>query len=74
MSQERMEWLGKIGFRTVEDIRANGPEAVYKLLLEAGHPEDQHFYHALFSAVEDVDTVDIMENIEEYKDGKSRSG
>ncbi len=72
MSQERMEWLQKLGFRVVGDIRTTGVDEVYKQLIEAGHPEDLHFLYALRGAVEDIDTIAIMENISAYAQGEGR--
>ena len=67
-----MEWLQRVGIRTVEDIKTNGPQATYQLLLHEGHPEDEHFYYALFGAAADVDTIEIMENIKEQEFLKGR--
>ncbi len=47
MSQERMEWLQKLGFRVVGDIQTTGVDEVYRQLIAAGHPEDKHFLYAL---------------------------
>lgn len=67
-----MEWLRRVGIRTVEDIKTNGPQATYQLLLDEGHPEDEHFYCALFGAIEDRDTIEVWENMKEQKLAESR--
>jgi hypothetical protein len=67
MSQERMEWLQRVGIRTVEDIKTNTPEATYQLLLDEGHPEDEHFYYALLGAAQDLDTIAVFESIQQQK-------
>ncbi len=72
MSQERMEWLQKLGYQVVGDIRTTGVDEVYRQLIAAGHPEDLHFLYALRGAVEDLDTVAIMKNIEEWENAKGK--
>ncbi|MDB4992027.1 MAG: TfoX C-terminal domain [Parcubacteria group bacterium] len=68
MSQERMEWLERVGIRSVEDIKANGAQNTYQLLIDEGHPEDEHFYCALLGAIENRDTIDIWRSMKEQKD------
>ena len=64
MSQERMEWLYRVGIRSAGDIKATGPKEVYDLVCKAGHAEDQLFYYALLGAAQDVDTFVIIDNLE----------
>gem|GEM_PF-4901659 len=71
MSQERMEWLGKIDIRSAEDIRLTGVDEVYKLLIEAGLKEDENFLFALRGAVEGLDTIDVMKNVQKWEEGKA---
>ena len=72
MDQQRMEWLLEIGIRSVEDIKLTGPEEVYKLLKDAGHPEDQHFYYALLGAVQGLETIEVIENVRASKEGEGK--